>query len=349
MNDQQTSTQQGPLKATHIALVIDKSGSMGGIRRQTVDTINSNIETIKSQSTQAGDNALTTASLITFNGSVNEEFWMEDPTRLRAWTTEQYRPDGSTALLDAIGKTLTHFKSMPDADSENSSFLVLAITDGEENSSIEFKNTKKFLTLLNSLQDTERFTVAVMVPRGYKAAFCKNFGVPDGNVTEWEATIAGSAEASRVTTSSVGNYLLSRSSGVRSTRTFFANVAALSTADVAGELSDITATCRSYVVDKDDEIISDFCARVTGRPYVKGSAYYELVKSEEVQRKKKIVIMDAVSGKLYSGTGARRMLGIDVSDTIHFRPGNTGKWRVFVESTSYTRKLKSGTTVVYTA
>jgi len=51
--------------------------------------------------------------------------------------TSIFQPNGQTALLDAIGKTINSIES-----NEDNKVIVVIITDGEENSSIEFNKQK---------------------------------------------------------------------------------------------------------------------------------------------------------------------------------------------------------------
>jgi hypothetical protein len=265
------------------------------------------------------------------------------------WTRQSYRPYGNTALLDGIGEALSRFESMPDSNDERVSFLVLVITDGEENNSFKHKNPVKFRNLLNRLQDTGRYSVAVLVPRGHKAKFCSNHGIPEGNVAEWEQTKHGAAQATQHTQDGLRSYMTQRSSGEQGTKSFFADLSRVTSSDVKAALVNVSDQVNVLAVDRNNELIKDFCVRKTGAAYQPGTAYYELVKNEkEVQDYKQFFIASSDMHEVYGGAAARALLNLPSSGTIRLKPGMQGKWNVFVESTSYTRKLPLGTRVIYT-
>ena len=198
-------------KVTHIALIVDESSSMSSIARQTVDMINAQIDSVKQQ--QIDDsNSIVTMSIVTFGSTVkfDDTRWMQPASTINSWKNSDFRPSGMTALLDAVGKTQAKFQQSIDADNDNASFLLIAITDGEENNSIEWKNVTKFNKHIKTANDTGRYTLAVMVPRGHKAKFCRDFQVPEGNVSEWEANIQGAEKSSDILRGATSNYLKSR-------------------------------------------------------------------------------------------------------------------------------------------
>lgn len=83
--------------------------------------------------------------------------------------------------------------------------------------------------------------------------------------------------------------------------------------------------------------------------FTPGKGFYEFTKSEEIQARKEIVLRDKVTGDMFSGDKARELLGIPIGAKITISP-RTAKavpYDVFVQSTSYNRKLKPGTRFLY--
>ena len=70
-------------------------------------------------------------------------------------TAKTFEPRGSTALLDAIGRTIVttgaRLAALPEAERPNRVLLVI-ITDGEENASVEYTRGQVF-TMISSQQD----------------------------------------------------------------------------------------------------------------------------------------------------------------------------------------------------
>lgn len=80
-----------------------------------------------------------------------------------------------------------------------------------------------------------------------------------------------------------------------------------------------------------------------------GKSFYEFKKSEIIQARKEIVLRDRKSGDMYTGLKARELLGIPigVEKTISPRTANAVPYDVFIQSTSYNRKLKPNTKFLY--
>jgi hypothetical protein len=109
-----------------IVVILDESGSMENIRNNMLDSLN---DLIKEQKQITGRPA--TFSLIKFNQDINankENIPLEDMNLL---TPEDYHPNGSTALYDAIGYAINRFRNERDV-------LMVIITDGQENASKKF-------------------------------------------------------------------------------------------------------------------------------------------------------------------------------------------------------------------
>ncbi len=97
----------------------------------------------------------------------------------------------------------------------------------------------------------------------------------------------------------------------------------------------------------EDSGIKDFC-RTVGITFQTGNGYYEFTKPEIIQPNKEIVLMDRATGDLFEGDVARRIAGIGRNDEkARIKPGSLPKYRVFIQSTSATRKLISGQGFLY--
>jgi len=98
-----------------------------------------------------------------------------------------------------------------------------------------------------------------------------------------------------------------------------------------------------------DCAIQAFCQHM-GIVYSKGKGFYEFTKPEVVQPQKEIVLMDRNTGELYEGDVARTIAGISKNEErSKIKPGDIPKYRVFIQSTSTTRKLIAGQGFLYEA
>lgn len=133
---------------TAIALVVDRSGSMHSVADDTKGSVQQLIQT---QKKEEGKACLT---LVQFD---HEYEVIHDFTDIQEVDetafAEQYQPRGSTALIDAIGRTIIQMSNKIDQMEQKPNKIVVAIvTDGYENSSREF-TTAKVKQLIAEKQD----------------------------------------------------------------------------------------------------------------------------------------------------------------------------------------------------
>lgn len=121
---------------TDLTLVIDRSGSMGAIRGEAQLGINAFIQ---GQSHGAGDARLTLMQFDTEYECVHSGVPIEEVPRY------VLRPRGATALLDAVGRTISEvggrLASMPEPERPGLVVFVI-VTDGQENSSLEYTRSQ---------------------------------------------------------------------------------------------------------------------------------------------------------------------------------------------------------------
>jgi len=120
------------VKPTQIVVVLDRSGSMDNIARPTVEGINS---FIKEQKAAEGEAFMT---LVQFDNEY-ETTYNEKPLNevIDLVVGETYIPRATTALYDAIGRTINELKTEDDV-------VFVIVTDGFENASKEFTQKMVF-------------------------------------------------------------------------------------------------------------------------------------------------------------------------------------------------------------
>lgn len=84
-----------------------------------------------------------------------------------------------------------------------------------------------------------------------------------------------------------------------------------------------------------------------GLTFKVGRGFYEFTKTETIQAKKEIVLMDRKTGDLFAGDAARDLLGLPIGESVRIRPHNLEQYVVFVQSTSANRKLVGSTRFLY--
>lgn len=127
------------MKRTELVFILDKSGSMGGLEADTIGGYNS---MLAKQQAVEGDCRITT---VLFDNNYELLHDRIDLAAVSAITEKEYRVGGSTALLDAIGRTIHKIGNAQKHTAEDyraEKVMVVIITDGEENSSREYSAEK---------------------------------------------------------------------------------------------------------------------------------------------------------------------------------------------------------------
>ena len=124
---------------TELVFILDKSGSMSGLERDTIGGFNA---MLKKQKTIDGECYITT---VLFDHNYELLHDRIDIRAVSGITEREYEVGGTTALLDAIGRTINKIgnaQKHTDEDYRAENVLFIIITDGEENSSREFSLEK---------------------------------------------------------------------------------------------------------------------------------------------------------------------------------------------------------------
>lgn len=128
-------------KKLDIVFLLDRSGSMSGVENDTIGGYNSYIEK------QKGNNVYVTTVLFDNEYQIlNERKHIKEIERL---TRKEYFVRGTTALYDAIGKTI---KRLDEVKTDKVLFVIT--TDGYENASKEF-NKQQVKELIQGHKDWE--------------------------------------------------------------------------------------------------------------------------------------------------------------------------------------------------
>ena len=120
-------------------LILDESGSMESVRELTVRGFNELVQTVQSMALEFPARKQV-VGLTTFSDrSVREKLFMQPAEALRPLALADYRPNGGTPLLDAIGQSVTKLRqTLASTGAKEYEVLVTILTDGEENASHEF-------------------------------------------------------------------------------------------------------------------------------------------------------------------------------------------------------------------
>ena len=121
-----------------VVFILDRSGSMGGLESDTIGGFNSMLE---KQRKLEGKAYITT---VLFDDQYELLHDRVNISKINNITEKEYFVRGSTALLDAIGKTIAKEKAIQDTLGKNEKadkVLFVIITDGLENASREYNSS----------------------------------------------------------------------------------------------------------------------------------------------------------------------------------------------------------------
>ena len=211
---------QDPIQINHIFFVLDKSGSMGGLRKQTVDNFNEQLQDMKKE---VNPNQVNLISLITFAGAAYIRDVVDSTalSQFEEFKLEDYIPNGSTALYDAIGHAIMK-ADMGIAKYKNfdNAALIVILSDGGENRSTEFNN-QKITDLIKNRQDGGRFTFTFMGCGKVVRQQAFGIGIPAGNTTVWEYNPDSFGTVTQLNSVSTKLFMGGRSCGVNASSGFY--------------------------------------------------------------------------------------------------------------------------------
>jgi len=254
-------------------------------------------------------------------------------------------PGGSTPLFDSIGLLINELKTINAGP--NDAFLVMVVTDGAENSSKQWSQ-QAIVNEIRALQATDKWTFVFRVPKGHRCTV-ENWGIDSGNIQEWETTTRGMEVASAQSSVSMASYYSgTRALGQTSTAKFFTDASAVTDKALKRSLVDVSSEVKLLSVGPaDNNVIRPFIKDKLGIELKKGSAFYQLIKTETVQPQKDILIRVKKNGAVYHGAAARDLIGLPHAGNIRVAPGNHGDYDIYVQSTSVNRVLPVGSLVAY--
>ncbi len=216
-----TETPTNGQKRTHVAFVLDESGSMGMIREQAIDGFNEQVNAVKANASKGGK---TTVSQWRFGcppDAMPKEVYFDQPTdQLMPITEETYTPFGMTPMYDGIGMALTRLKTLDNGG--DVAFLVVLVSDGQENAS-KVWTSEQIAQEIQTLQGTQRWTFVYIGANHDLSQVSKHLGIPQGNMIAFVASPMGTEKISGYVAASTANYMSNRGRGMTYTSAFTGN------------------------------------------------------------------------------------------------------------------------------
>jgi len=149
-------------KKTLYHFILDSSGSMSADQVNTVNLFNRQVATVRDLAISYPDQKFLTGLTI-FNESVNHLLRETPVHKLIELSHDKYRPNGYTALYDAIGESVSGIKERfgKEIDNGEMSVVVIVLTDGHENASRRF-DQRMIASMIDELQATDGWVFTIL-------------------------------------------------------------------------------------------------------------------------------------------------------------------------------------------
>lgn len=187
---------------TELVFILDKSGSMSGLENDTIGGFNS---FLKKQKEVEGECRITT---VLFDHTYTLLHDRIDIQAVSPLTTKDYYVGGSTALIDAIGRTidkLVKVQKITAEDYKAEKVMFVIITDGEENSSRVYtaKRVREMIELEKEKYGWEFIFIGANIDA---VATAENFGISKDRAVNYVADSQGTALNFKCMTQAVSSY-----------------------------------------------------------------------------------------------------------------------------------------------
>ncbi|MBC7797307.1 MAG: VWA domain-containing protein [Pyrinomonadaceae bacterium] len=176
---------------TDVNIVLDRSGSMASIKNDTIGGFN---EFLREQQTVEG---MATITLAQFDDVYDIVYRAIDVKAAPMLDDKTFVPRGSTALLDAIGRTINEtgkrLSGLGDSEKPEKVIFVI-VTDGEENSSREFDNGK-INEMISHQRDVYKWEFVFLGANQDAIASASNMGIQASHAMTYAASPEGTQMA----------------------------------------------------------------------------------------------------------------------------------------------------------
>ncbi len=174
---------------TELVFILDRSGSMSGLEKDTIGGFNSLIE---KQKKEAGEVLVSTVLFDNESVVIHDRLSLDKVPRM---TEKEYFTRGCTALLDAVGSAIHHIgnihKYARKEDVPKKTMFII-ITDGYENASkrYDYEKVRKMIERQKEKYDWEFLFLGANIDA---AAEAKRFGISADRAVNYKCDEAGTA------------------------------------------------------------------------------------------------------------------------------------------------------------
>ena len=191
---------------TELVFVLDRSGSMSGLEDDTIGGYNSMVE---KQKKEQGEALITTVLFDDRYELLHDRINLKGISPI---TDREYYVRGTTALLDAIGRSIDKIVNVmrhTDEEEQAKSVMFVIITDGMENSSKEYnyEHIRKMIEHQKKKYEWEFIFLGANIDAVETA---ERFGINQDRAANYHADTEGTRLNYKVLSETVSNFRASR-------------------------------------------------------------------------------------------------------------------------------------------
>ena len=175
-------------KNVELVFILDRSGSMGGLESDTIGGYNSMLSKQKKEKT--GKVSVTT---VLFDDQYELLYNQVPIEKVSPMTEKEYYVRGSTALLDAIGKTVMQVKANQDKKEIKDKVLFVIITDGMENASREYR-VEQVKKLIEERKEKDNWEFLFLGANIDAIGAAKDIGIDSSRAVRFKSDKKGTAK-----------------------------------------------------------------------------------------------------------------------------------------------------------
>ena len=174
---------------TELVFILDRSGSMSGLERDTIGSFNSMIE---KQKKEAGEAVVSTVLFDNESVVIHDRLPLDNVPRM---TEKEYFTRGCTALLDALGGAIHHIGNVHKyarREDVPEKTLFIITTDGHENASSRY-DYEKVRRMIERQKEKHGWEFLFLGANIDAAAEAKRFGISADRAVNYKCDAAGTA------------------------------------------------------------------------------------------------------------------------------------------------------------
>jgi uncharacterized protein YegL len=187
---------------TEIVCVLDRSGSMEIIVDDAIGGFNAFLKTQKESPGQA------VMSVVLFDNEYELLYSGKPLFDIPPFTKQTFVPRGSTALYDALGKTINEvgarLASLPEAERPNKVLFVI-LTDGQENASQHF-SSKQINEMITHQRNVYSWEFLFLAANQDAFTVSEHLGISRGNALNFESNSKSTYNMYKMMSKATSNY-----------------------------------------------------------------------------------------------------------------------------------------------